>query len=190
VRVIAGRLKGRRLAGPTWDGLRPTSDRLRETLFNVLGARVTGARVLDGFAGTGAVGVEAISRGAAHVTFVERDPRALALIARNLAGCGVTSGYTVVGSTFDAAAPALARDRFDLVWLDPPYDAPGLGATLDLAAAWVAPGGLLVLEHAARRPATAQAGSLACVRRIAAGDSALAFYALAPGSGGPETERA
>ncbi len=79
IRIIAGSLKGRRLASPDWPGLRPTSDRLRETLFNVLADTVVGARVLDGFAGTGAVGIEAISRGAAHVTFVERDPRAVDL---------------------------------------------------------------------------------------------------------------
>ena len=76
MRIIAGTLKGRRLDAPDWDGLRPTSDKLRETLFNVLAPRIGGARVLDGYAGTGAVGIEALSRGAAHVTFVERDPRA------------------------------------------------------------------------------------------------------------------
>ena len=78
MRVIAGALKGRRLKSPTWDGLRPTSDRLRETLFNVIAPRVAGARVLDGYAGTGAVGIEALSRGARQVTFVERDRRARA----------------------------------------------------------------------------------------------------------------
>src|SRR5229473_2384951 len=85
MRVIAGSLKGRRLKAPGWDGLRPTSDKLRETLFNVIGARVQGARVLDGYAGTGAIGIEALSRGAAHVTFVERDRRAVKLIEANLA---------------------------------------------------------------------------------------------------------
>src|SRR5574338_1316651 len=76
VRVIAGTLKGRTLKAPTWPGLRPTSDRLRETLFNVLAPRMQGARVLDVYAGTGAVGIEALSRGAADVTFVENDRRA------------------------------------------------------------------------------------------------------------------
>ena len=84
MRVIAGRLKGRRLKAPAWDGVRPTSDKLRETLFNILAPRIEGARVLDGFAGTGAVGIEAISRGAAQVTFVEHDRRAVALIEENL----------------------------------------------------------------------------------------------------------
>src|SRR5687767_5172397 len=89
VRVIAGTLKGRRLDAPDWEGLRPTSDKLRETLFNVLASRLGDARVLDGFAGTGAVGIEALSRGAAHVTFVEADGRAVRLIQRNLDHCGV-----------------------------------------------------------------------------------------------------
>jgi len=77
MRVIAGRFKGRRLKAPSWDGLRPTSDKLRETLFNVLAPRIDGARVLDGFAGTGAVGIEALSRGAARATFIESDRAAV-----------------------------------------------------------------------------------------------------------------
>jgi 16S rRNA (guanine966-N2)-methyltransferase len=80
VRVIAGAFRGRRLEVPAWEGLRPTSDKLRETLFNILAPRIAGARFLDGCAGTGAVGIEALSRGAAHVTFVDSDRRALALV--------------------------------------------------------------------------------------------------------------
>ena len=95
VRVIAGQFKGRRLKTPSWEGLRPTSDKLRETLFNILAPRVAGARVLDGYAGTGAVGIEALSRGAAHVSFVEQNRRATALIEQNLAVCGVGQGYTI-----------------------------------------------------------------------------------------------
>ena len=88
MRIIAGELKGRRLKTPDWAGLRPTSDRLRETLFNILAPRIAGARVLDGYAGTGAVGIEALSRGAAHVTFVEQDRRAVQLIETNLRALG------------------------------------------------------------------------------------------------------
>ena len=94
MRVIAGKFKGRRLRPPAWDGLRPTSDKLRETLFNILAPRLEGARLLDGCAGTGAVGIEALSRGAAHVTFIEKDRRAVALIEANLAVCGVAAGVT------------------------------------------------------------------------------------------------
>src|ERR671922_1091100 len=95
MRIIAGRLKGRRLKAPTWEGLRPTSDKLRETLFNIVAPRIEHARVLDGYAGTGAVGIEALSRGAAHVTFVEKDRRAVRLIGDNLAVCGIEADYTI-----------------------------------------------------------------------------------------------
>src|SRR4051794_9334887 len=95
IRIIAGSLKGRRLQVPGWDGLRPTSDKLRETLFNIVGRRVAGARVIDAYAGTGALGIEALSRGARSVTFIECDRRAHALIAGNLARCGVTAGYAI-----------------------------------------------------------------------------------------------
>src|SRR5262245_46501259 len=96
MRIIAGVLKGRRLKAPTWDGVRPSSDRLRETLFQILAPRMRGARVVDVCAGTGAVGIEALSRGASEVVFIERDRRAQALIAENLAHCGMTTGYTIL----------------------------------------------------------------------------------------------
>jgi 16S rRNA (guanine966-N2)-methyltransferase len=112
VRVIAGTLKGRRLKAPTWDGLRPTSDKLRETLFNILAPRMAGARVLDGFAGTGAVGIEAISRGATAVTFVESDRRAHALIIENLALCGVADGYAIIRGTVARAIDQLDASSY------------------------------------------------------------------------------
>jgi 16S rRNA (guanine966-N2)-methyltransferase len=101
MRIIAGSLKGRRLDAPDWHGLRPTSDKLRETLFNVLAPRIEGARLLDGYAGTGAVGIEALSRGAGHVTFVERDPRALKLIEANLERCGVAQARRKRGDVWE-----------------------------------------------------------------------------------------
>src|SRR3954451_17352611 len=104
MRIIAGELKGRTIASPAWDGLRPTSDRLRETLFNGLAPRIRGARFLDGFAGTGAVGLEALSRGAAQVTFVEQDARAVALIETNLERCRVNDRYAIIRAGFARAA--------------------------------------------------------------------------------------
>ena len=182
MRVIAGRLKGRRLEGPRWEGLRPTSDSLRETLFNILGPRIDGARVLDGYAGTGALGIEALSRGAAHVTFVERDRRALALIARNLAACGVSGGYTIVSSGVETMAEPLAGQHFDIVLLDPPYGIGPLDGVVADAQGALGDGGVLVLEHAARAAAPARAGALVLTRRVTAGDSALGFYVLSPAS--------
>ena len=179
MRVIAGRLRGRRLKSPSWEGLRPTSDKLRETLFNVLGARVVGARVVDGYAGTGAVGIEAISRGATQVTFVDSDRRAQALIAENLATCGIETGYTMVRSTAERAWSMLLTDPafapFDLILLDPPYDQPA-GETLAGVDALLAPEGWVVLEHARRIAAPDHAGRLDRARDLRSGDSALAFY--------------
>ncbi|MCY3846562.1 MAG: 16S rRNA (guanine(966)-N(2))-methyltransferase RsmD [Acidobacteria bacterium] len=178
MRVIAGALKGRRLESPRWAGLRPTSDRLRETLFDVLGEGVVGAVVLDGFAGTGALGLEALSRGASTVVFVERDRRAAALIAANLDRCGVRGrGAIVTGALPGAFARAAPGDRFDLILLDPPYaysDA-AVGAILSAAAPRLAPGGRVVLE-CARRSASRDVPELTLRRRIASGDSALVFY--------------
>jgi 16S rRNA (guanine966-N2)-methyltransferase len=178
MRIIAGRLKGRTLNGPAGPGLRPTSDSLRETLFNVIGPRVAGARVLDGFAGTGAIGLEAISRGAVKVTFVERDRRALAVLARNIERCGVGEQADV--RPVDLTGLGGARELtgpFDIAILDPPYDEPDLDRVLATTAAWVAEGGMVVLEHSRRRNAPETAGGLRRYRVLTAGDSALSFYA-------------
>lgn len=173
MRVIAGRYKGRRLKAPTWNGLRPTSDKLRETLFNILAPRIEGARVLDGYAGTGAVGIEALSRGARHVTFVERDRRAAALIAENVKACDPAAVYTI--ETGDVAT--LLRTRraaFDVIWLDPPYDSDSVDA-LDAAAGALAPGGLVVLERATRREPDPP-HSLTRIRDVKSGDSTITFF--------------
>ena len=176
MRIVAGTLKGRRLEPPAWEGLRPTSDKLRETLFNVLGQRTSGAQVLDGYAGTGAVGIEAISRGAAHVTFVDADPRAVRLVARNLERCAVTDRYAIIRARFADAARTLPPGTFDLVLLDPPYGPDHLVYAVGAGAVLVATDGLLVVEHARRDQAPAAAGSIAKVREIASGDSALSLY--------------
>src|SRR5687767_8207975 len=180
MRIIAGELKGRRIDAPKWEGLRPTSDKLRETLFNVLAPRVVGARVLDAFAGTGAVGIEALSRGAAFVTFVEHDRRAQALIAANLAQCRIETGYNLVRSAFDrciASLQASATEPFDIVLLDPPYAIPG-DTVLPGLDALLAPGGVVVLEQAKRAASPEQAKGLVRVRQVVSGDSKLSFYEL------------
>ena len=191
MRVIAGTYKGRRLSAPSWAGLRPTSDKLRETIFNILAPRVPGARVLDLYAGTGALGIEALSRGAAAVTFVERDRRAQNLIEDNLERCGITDGYVIIrASVTDALAQLHDRSAvanaspFDIAFLDPPYDrGPGTGeitATLASAANLMGQGAVVVLEHSRRRPSTPMAGRLVRTREVTAGESALAFYACQP----------
>jgi 16S rRNA (guanine(966)-N(2))-methyltransferase RsmD len=181
LRVISGSLKGRRLLTPTWDGLRPTSDKLRESLFNIVAVRVPGARVLDAYAGTGAVGIEALSRGAEHVTFVDRDPRSLALVRENLERCGVSARYAIIRARLGQVPLSCAPESFDLAVLDPPYDEPDLAASIMATEASLARGGLLVLEHARRRASPDSAGALVRVREVTSGDSALAFYERANG---------
>jgi 16S rRNA (guanine(966)-N(2))-methyltransferase RsmD len=176
MRIVAGTLKGRKLDAPTWDGLRPTSDRLRETLFNVLAPRIQGARVMDGFAGTGAVGIEALSRGASHVTFIESDPRAVALIERNLSRCGITDRYAIIRVRFAGSDRARLAVPFDIIFLDPPYGSTELASAIEAAEPFVEPETLLVVEHARRDAAPDSMGSLVRTRLLTSGDSALAFY--------------
>jgi 16S rRNA (guanine(966)-N(2))-methyltransferase RsmD len=183
MRIIAGSLKGRRLKAPTWEGLRPTSDKLRETLFNVLASRVAGARVLDAFAGTGALGLEALSRGAAAVTYVESDRRAQALIAANVAHCRVENCCAIIRASVARAIRSFATPTggrsvtapFDIVLLDPPYDYPPDKILKDVDAV-VAPHGVVVLEHARRQPTPAALGRLVRVREVTSGDSGLSLY--------------
>jgi 16S rRNA (guanine(966)-N(2))-methyltransferase RsmD len=173
MRIIAGELKGRRLKAPTWDGLRPTSDTQRETLFNILAPRIAGANVLDVFAGTGAVGLESLSRGATRAVFIECDRRAADLISANASLCGVENRCVIIRDRAERALPRHRHDElFDVIVLDPPYDFEPLGAVLDAAVGHLAPGGLLVLEHAYRRAAPAVTGARH-TRTVRSGDSAL-----------------
>jgi len=173
MRIVAGSLKGRRLQGPVNDDVRPTSDRLRETLFNVLGPSVQGSRVLDAFAGTAAVGLEAISRGATHVTFYEKDPRALKVAEANIAHCGTDEACQMIRGDF---LTSKGTGNCDLVFLDPPYDDGDFDTLLRVAGAHLVPGGLIVLEHRRSRESPPGAGSLVRNRVLVSGDSALSFY--------------
>lgn len=152
-RIIAGRHRGRRLLAPAGPGTRPTADRVRQALFDVLwhapwagrGA-VDGARVLDAFAGTGAMGLEALSRGAAHATFLENDGAALRALRLNVAACREEGSCAVLAA--DAARPPRASAPCGLVFLDPPYGRGLVGEALAAlsAAGWVAPGALVCAE--------------------------------------------
>jgi 16S rRNA (guanine966-N2)-methyltransferase len=153
MRVVAGMYGGRRLAAPAGSSTRPTSDRVREALFSVLGGSVQGARVLDLYAGSGALGIEALSRGAASVVFVDRSPRAVAAIRANLEALGIDAEVRRLEAR--AALRASARgDAYDLVFLDPPYrHAAGLGRELSEALpAVLAPGARVVSESDRRDP--------------------------------------
>jgi len=185
MRIIAGRLKGRRLSAPKGQAVRPTSDSLRETLFNVLGPFAVDARVLDAFAGTGALGIEAWSRGAQHVTFVEQDKAALAALVANLRALGLMADEAHPQPNQQDACAIIRGDflsaratgaPFDLVLLDPPYDIARLESVVDRGAACASPAGRIVLEHSRRRESPPVAGSFVRTRVLVAGDSALSFY--------------
>lgn len=163
VRIIGGQWRGTRLAVPERAGLRPTADRVRETLFNWLMPKLPGARVLDVFAGTGALGLEAVSRGAASAVLLERDP-GLAEAMRAVAG-RLPGGERVQVVNADAlawlrAAPA-APEPFDLVFLDPPFDAALWSQALQALGPWLAPGAWLYLESPRDAAAAPDAGEWA-----------------------------
>lgn len=183
MRIIAGAFKGRTLRGPTGPGVRPTSDSLRETLFNVIRDRVDGARFLDAFAGTGAVGLEALSRGAVEATFIERDPRVVSLLEKNVAACRVEAQVIVLKDQFAGVGRRHGLvGEFDIVFVDPPYDIEGIDRIILEAASFVVPTGLLIVEHGRKRNVTESAGVLERYRLLTAGDSALSFYGV-PGGG-------
>ncbi len=177
MRIIAGTNKGRTLKAPKWDGLRPTSDKLRETLFNILAPRIAGARVLDVFAGTGAVALEALSRGAAAATCIESDRRAAKLIEENAALCGEQKRCAIIRDTAERALQRVVPGGpFEIIVLDPPYDYAALGEAVTHAGRQRAAEGIVVLEHASRVTPPPAAG-LALTRTVKSGDSALSFYA-------------
>ena len=176
MRIIAGAHKGRTLKTPTWAGLRPTSDKLRETLFNILAPRVRGARVLDAYAGTGAIALEALSRGAELAVCVEQHRRAQALIEENRARVGEDARCMIVGGDARRVLQSpMAGGPFDIVFLDPPYDIEALAEVVSAGISQRADGGVLVLEHSSRRPPPPIDG-IAPSRTVRAGDSALSFY--------------
>ena len=178
MRVIGGSVKGRRLGTPKWYGLRPTSERLRETLFDVLDDRIDSVQFVDGFAGTGAVGIEALSRGAAHVTFVETDLRAVRLIKANLLRCAFNARYTIVHVPIQKAWSRISDRQCGVIFLDPPYEYNNLESVLTSAASQLTEDGLVVLEHAARRKIDENVDGLCRRRLVSAGDSALSIYDL------------
>jgi 16S rRNA (guanine966-N2)-methyltransferase len=183
VRIIAGQYRGRVLKSPPSLQIRPTSDRLRETLFNVLAPRIEGTRFLDLCAGSGAVGIEALSRGAAHSTFVDKSRKMCGLVEANLDLCGVPEDETEVllAEAGEFLRRHIAREvesRWDIAFFDPPYAidyAPvmaafGSGSVLD------AEDGLLVVEHHHKRELKDEIGALRRWRILKQGDSCLSFY--------------
>lgn len=181
MRVIAGFYRGRNLRSPPSMQVRPTSDRLRETLFNVLAPRIEGARFLDLCAGSGAVGIEALSRGAAHATFVDRSRKMCGLIEANLDLCGVPEDETEVvcaeAAEFLKRAAARSEKSWDIAFFDPPY-AMDYGPALSVfgTSALLDADSILIVEHHHKNLLRDEVGEIRRWRILKQGDSALSFY--------------
>lgn len=183
MRIIGGTLKGRKLASVKGDRTRPTADRVREALFNILGPLPPGTRVLDLFAGTGALGIEALSRGADLAVFVDRDPRPLATLRKNIDHCGLQAHTRVfrwdITKNLNCLKPFTRP--FDLAFLDPPYHnqliPPALAGLLRLQA--LSQGATIVAEHAADEDIPPPAGLIREDRRTY-GQTSLSFFAFSP----------
>jgi 16S rRNA (guanine966-N2)-methyltransferase len=172
MRVIAGEFRSRRLKSIPGAATRPTPDRLRETLFDILARQIDGATVVDAYAGTGAVGIEALSRGASHACFLEKNRFALEVIRENLAALGLERRATVLTGP---VLLTLARASGDIVFLDPPYDLEReYTAALELLGE--NPPGLVVVQHSVRAVLGETYGKLARTRTVRQGDNALSFY--------------
>lgn len=179
LRVIAGEHRGRKLATPPGRATRPTGDRVRESLFNLLGPAVDGARVLDLFAGSGALGIEALSRGAAHAVFVERNRDALRALRANVAALRLEGRCTILpGDAWDDSGAAAGP--FDLILADPPWGDEVEERVVAAAARRLSPGGMLVLEHPARRPSPEPPFGLPVLKARRYGDTALTLYVRGP----------
>lgn len=182
MRVIAGKYRGRNLRSPPSMQVRPTSDRLRETLFNILAPRIEGVRFLDLCAGSGAVGIEALSRGASFVTFVDRSRKMCGLIESNLDLCGVPEDETEVvraeAAEYLRRAHSKNAERWDIAFFDPPY-AIDYAPVLNLfgtEAMLESDNGLLVVEHHHKNELRDEVGALRRWRILKQGDSCLSFY--------------
>jgi 16S rRNA (guanine(966)-N(2))-methyltransferase RsmD len=184
LRIIAGKYRGRNLKSPPSLDVRPTSDRLRETLFNVIAPRIEGTRFLDLCAGSGAVGIEALSRNAAHATFVDRSRKMCGLVEANLDLCRVPEDETEVvqseAVTFLRRMQASHENEpWDIVFFDPPYAIdylPVLESFGEKDSNLLTESGLLIVEHHHKKALPAEVGRLARTRTLKQGDAALSFY--------------
>jgi 16S rRNA (guanine(966)-N(2))-methyltransferase RsmD len=184
MRIIAGALKGKRLVTPKGETTRPTADQVRIALMDTLAPRLPGARVLDLFAGAGGVGLEALSRGAAEATFIERDTRAVGALRENIEALGVGGVARVRRADVlrDLEALYRAGERFDIVFLDPPYDSSLVDSTLGtlggggllLAEGWV------IAQHFTKRAPAERIGALHAFRARRFGETTLTFFRAVP----------
>ena len=173
-RVISGVFGGRHITAPDTDATHPMSERVRNAMFNILGDKLKGARVLDTFAGSGSIGIEAVSRGAAHATFIERDRHASDALRANIILLGIEAQTKTVHGTVESYVKN-TQDRFDIICVDPPYDDMQLSTVFTLTNL-LQPNGLMVLSYPGRGEAPTGTNGVVVVDNRSYGTAALAFY--------------
>lgn len=180
MRVITGQAKGRRLKAPKGMNTRPTSDRTKESLFNIIGDRLLDKAVLDLYAGTGAIGIEALSRGADSAVFVEKDQRVVKIIRANLDLTGLADQAEIISQDVDSTVARLASQQrtFDIIFLDPPYLRNLLQKSIETLVHYqiIRPGGLVVAESSKLDTLSDKYGNLRLIRQERYGDTVLSFY--------------
>jgi 16S rRNA (guanine(966)-N(2))-methyltransferase RsmD len=180
MRIGSGTMRGRRLKAPRGDRTRPTGGRLKKSLFDVLGPRLSGSRVLDLYAGAGSLGLEALSRGALSAVLVDRNRKACEAIRANVFELALAGSVEVVQKEAESALSSLKRrgERFDVVFADPPYRSAAADEVIELLgdSDVVAPGGVVALEHHHKRELRERYGCLARIRVLKAGESAVTLY--------------
>lgn len=180
MRIIAGAFKGRRLVTPKGDRTRPTADQVRIALMDTLMPWLPDAHVLDLFAGAGGVGLEALSRGAAYATFVERDPKAIAALRTNVASLGVPDATRILRGDVHRELAHLHAEgvRFAVIFLDPPYEADAVPPTLEQlgGGGLTLPGGVVIAQHLTKRAPAERIGAMVQFRTRRFGETTLTFY--------------
>ena len=190
MRIITGTSKGRRLATPKSQAVRPTSDRVKESMFNILGKEVEGKIVLDLYAGTGNLGIEALSRGAKRALFVERGRRAVRLIQRNISQCGMQERSEILLKDVSRAIGILSQrgESFDLILMDPPYEKGLIQETLTRlhSTRIYHEDTILLIEHDRREPIPEKVEGWTLIRQQGIGDTVISFLTPHPATKGGE----
>ena len=182
MRVITGTARGRRLITLDGNDVRPTTDRVKEAIFSVIQFDIEGRRVLDLFAGSGQMGIEALSRGAAEAVFVDSSPDSIAVVRENLRACGLNAAAAVVrGDAMSYLAPRAGRHEFDFAFLDPPYGRGILQLVLPAAASVMKPGGAIICESPADEELPETAGEFSVERQYRYGRIKVTFYRVPDG---------
>lgn len=177
MRVITGTARGRRLMTLEGNDVRPTTDRVKEAVFSVIQFDIEGRRILDLFAGSGQMGIEALSRGACEAVLVDNSPRSVAVVRENLRTCGMTKAAVVVqGDALSYLTPRAGRQEFDYAFLDPPYGRGILQSVLPAVASVMKPGGAIICESPAEEELPPSAGRFTVDRQYRYGKIMITFY--------------